>query len=88
MPALPLRLERLNLPDGDFVDLGWSGEHNVEGPLSVLVHGLTGGFTSKYLLGAACQLIAHGWRTAILQLRGARNDSPKNSRLGLRSASV
>jgi len=78
VPALPLRVERLSLNDGDFVDLGWSGEHNREGPLAVLVHGLTGGFTSKYLRGTACQLIARGWRTVILQLRGA---GPEPNRL-------
>lgn len=76
--TLPLRLERLNLADGDFIDLGWSGEHNAKGPLAVLVHGLTGGFTSKYLLGTACQLITRGWRTVILQLRGA---GPEPNRL-------
>lgn len=78
VPVLPLRLERLDLDDGDFVDLGWSGEHNPQGPLAVLVHGLTGGFNSKYLRGTACQLIARGWRTVILQLRGA---GPEPNRL-------
>lgn len=70
-PRLALRRERLELADGDFVDVGWSGDHNARGPLAVLVHGLAGGFESKYLLGTACQLIALGWRTVILQLRGA-----------------
>jgi hypothetical protein len=77
-PKLVLRRERLELADGDFVDLGWSGDHNASGPLAVLVHGLTGGFESKYLLGTACQLIAQGWRTVILQLRGA---GPEPNRL-------
>lgn len=77
-PKLALRRERLELEDGDFLDLGWSGDHNVSGPLAVLVHGLAGGFDSKYLLGTACQLIAQGWRTVILQLRGA---GPQPNRL-------
>ncbi len=77
-PKLPLRRERLELADGDFVDLGWSGDHNSSGPIAVLVHGLAGGFDSKYLLGTACQLIALGWRTVILQLRGA---GPEPNRL-------
>lgn len=77
-PKLALRRERLELMDGDFVDLGWSGDHNATGPLAVLVHGLAGGFESKYLLGTACQLIARGWRTVILQLRGA---GPEPNRL-------
>ncbi|MBP7608229.1 MAG: hydrolase [Steroidobacteraceae bacterium] len=77
-PKLVLRCERLELPDGDFLDLGWSGDHNKTGPLAVLVHGLCGGFESKYARGTACQLIAQGWRTVILQLRGA---GPEPNRL-------
>ena len=77
-PKLDLRCERLELPDGDFVDVGWSGDHNQTGPLAVLVHGLCGGFESKYARGTACQLVARGWRTVILQLRGA---GPEPNRL-------
>jgi len=77
-PPLLLRHERLELPDGDFVDLGWSGEENADGPLALLVHGLTGGFKSKYLRGTAIKLIERGWRTVILQLRGA---GPEPNRL-------
>ena len=77
-PKLGLRHERLELADGDFLDLAWSGDHNADGPLAVLVHGLAGGFNSKYLLGTACQLITQGWRTVILQLRGA---GPEPNRL-------
>lgn len=70
MPKLSLRVERIELPDGDFVDLGWAGESNLKGPMVVLVHGLTGGFESKYLRGLARQVIRRGWRVAALQLRG------------------
>lgn len=77
-PNLVLRRERLELADGDFVDVGWSGDRNTAGPLAVLVHGLCGGFESKYVRGTACQLIARGWRTVILQLRGA---GPQPNRL-------
>lgn len=67
---LDLRTERWELDDGDFVDLGWSGEHNTGAPIAVLVHGLGGGFESKYLRGLASRLNRRGWRTALLQLRG------------------
>ena len=77
-PRLVLRRERLELADGDFVDVGWSGDHNKTGPLALLVHGLCGGFDSKYVRGTACHLIAQGWRTVILQLRGA---GPEPNRL-------
>lgn len=78
VPRLIVRRERLELADGDFLDLGWSGDGHASGPIAVLVHGLAGGFGSKYLRGTACQLIAQGWRTVILQLRGA---GPEPNRL-------
>lgn len=77
-PVLEIRRERLELPDGDFVDLGWSGPTASGLPLAVLVHGLTGDFESKYLRGTAQKLIAAGWRTVMLQLRGA---GPEPNRL-------
>lgn len=75
LPALAIRRERIELPDGDFVDLGWSGgDASRDAPLAVLVHGLTGGFESKYLRGLAQSLVARGWRTAMLQLRGGGDE--------------
>lgn len=77
-PRLDIRRERLELPDGDFVDLGWSGPAAPGAPLAVLVHGLTGDFESKYLRGTARKLTRLGWRTVMLQLRGA---GPEPNRL-------
>ena len=77
-PKLEIRRERLELPDGDFVDLGWSGPSAAGAPLAVLVHGLTGDFESKYLRGTARELTKLGWRTVMLQLRGA---GPEPNRL-------
>ncbi|MGH8517918.1 MAG: YheT family hydrolase, partial [Panacagrimonas sp.] len=70
-PRLGLRVERLDTPDGDFVDLGWAGDWNTGGPIAVLVHGLGGGFESKYLRGTGARLAAAGWRVCVLLLRGA-----------------
>lgn len=78
-PRLDLRHERLELPDGDFVDLAWAGAER--GPrLAVLIHGLTGGFRSKYLRGTARELIARGWRVVILQLRGGGDEPNRHAR--------
>jgi len=79
LPPLPLQYERLELPDGDFVDLGWSGPADST-RVAVLVHGLTGGFHSKYLRGLARQLNARGWRTVILQLRGGGEEPNRHPR--------
>lgn len=79
-PGLALDIERHELPDGDFVDLGWCGpaEARADAPVAVLLHGLSGGFDSKYARGLAQQLLARGWRPVILQLRGA---GPQPNRL-------
>lgn len=69
-PDVNFRQERMELPDGDFVDLGWLGEQHAEGPIAVLVHGLGGGFDSKYVRGLGWRLVAAGWRVCALQLRG------------------
>ena len=74
MPRLAIRLERIELADGDFVDLGWCGVSTLGAPVAVLVHGLTGGFESKYLRGTALQLIEAGWRVVLLQLRGGGDE--------------
>jgi len=57
-PRLALRCERLELPDGDFLDLDWTpGDH---GPIALILHGLEGSSDSHYARGllAACRLLA------------------------------
>ncbi|MDN5873159.1 MAG: hydrolase [Sinobacteraceae bacterium] len=73
MPDVALEKERIELPDGDFVDLGWldGARQRNKGPILLMVHGLGGGFDSKYALGLGKRLSQRGWRTLILQLRGA-----------------
>jgi hypothetical protein len=75
-PPLEVRRERLELSDGDFVDLGRVGEGS--GPLVVLIHGLGGTFDSKYLRGLAGYLSARGFEPVLLQLRGG---GPEPNRL-------
>lgn len=79
-PDLPLRIERLELPDGDFVDLGWAGEQPAGSPIAVLVHGLGGGFDSDYIRGLGRRLVAAGWRICALQLRGASSEANRLAR--------
>lgn len=77
-PDVIYRIERMELPDGDFVDLGWAGEQHAEGPIAVLVHGLGGGLDSKYVRGLSWRLVSAGWRVVALQLRGG---GPEPNRL-------
>lgn len=69
-PALPLRREQLDTPDGDFIDLDWLDGASAEVPLLVLFHGLEGSSDSHYarsLLQAARQ---RGWRAVVPHFRG------------------
>lgn len=66
------RCERLELPDGDFVDLIWvEGGLSVDAPLVVLLHGLCGTSDSQYIKSQmkCCHQI--GWRSVVMQFRGA-----------------
>jgi uncharacterized protein len=69
LPPLDMRIERLELADGDFVDLGFAGDG--DGPIALLIHGLSGGFESKYQRGTARLLLQRGFRCVLFQQRGA-----------------
>lgn len=84
-PRIGLETERWETDDNDFVDLGWFARPAKGQPLAILVHGLTGGFESKYLRGTARKLQRAGWAGLVLQLRGAGpqpNRLPRNYHQG------
>ncbi len=65
---VPLVRERLELPDGDFIDLDWT-----EGPsdsIVVLLHGLEGSARSPYATGLLRAFGARGWRAVLMYFRG------------------
>jgi predicted alpha/beta-fold hydrolase len=68
IPTLPLRAERLELPDGDFVDLAWCDAGR--GPLIVVFHGLEGGVSSPYASGIMAAAHNRGWGTLTMHFRG------------------
>jgi len=67
-PDCDARRERLELPDGDFLDLDWTAWGN--GALALIVHGLEGSSRSPYARGLARSLAHHGWGAVVLNLRG------------------
>ncbi len=60
--------ERLELPDGDFVDLAWAGPAG--GPIAIVLHGLEGGLRSRYAVGVLAALTAAGYRAVLMHFRG------------------
>jgi predicted alpha/beta-fold hydrolase len=69
-PKKPInpRTERLELPDGDFLDLSWVGGHN--GPLVLILHGLNGGIDSHYVNGIMHAIASSGGRSVLMHFRG------------------
>ena len=75
-PALRLRPERLELPDGDFLDLSWV--EGSQGPLILVLHGLEGNLQSHYAAGLLKALARSGLRPVFLHFR---NCGPEPNRL-------
>ncbi|MFQ5937687.1 MAG: hydrolase [Acidiferrobacterales bacterium] len=65
---IELTEERLELPDGDFVDLHWTA--NRSGPIVVVLHGLEGCSRSPYVQGLLSVLQRAGLRGVVMHFRG------------------
>lgn len=64
---LNFRKERIELRDGDFIDLSW---HGSKGPLVMVIHGLEGSLSSHYVTPLLSALNLAGFRTLFMHLRG------------------
>lgn len=64
--------QRLELPDGDFVDLAWSEDPQQapKKPRVVLFHGLEGSFYSPYAHGLLNAWSEKGWLGVVMHFRG------------------
>ena len=72
-PRLPLRRERWELSDGDFVDVDRL-EGPAGAPLLVALHGLEGSSSAHYMLGLLEEARLRGWRGLALNFRGCSGD--------------
>lgn len=72
-PPLAVERERLELDDGDFLDLSWLPERGLDdsAPVVIVLHGLNGSLESKYARGLLRQADAHGARGVLMHFRGA-----------------
>jgi predicted alpha/beta-fold hydrolase len=71
-PHLSLRRERIELPDGDFLDLDWTrGE---SGPIVLIVHGLEGSSASPYARGLLAAVERNAWRGVVMHFRGCSGE--------------
>lgn len=68
LPAVDLESERVELPDGDFVDLHWARDNG--GAVVLILHGLEGSHESPYARGMLAALNNAGYRGVLLNFRG------------------
>lgn len=73
VPQVTYRRERLELPDGDFLDFDW-----VDGlagaPVVVLFHGLEGSADSHYARDLMRHVSARGWHGVVAHFRGCSGE--------------
>ena len=74
----PTRRERLELADGDFLDLNISLRES--GPIVCLFHGLAGSMDSAYIAGVFNELEAAGFRPVLMHWRGCSGEPNRLAR--------
>lgn len=72
------RRERLELPDGDFLDLDWVGEG--DGPIVIVMHGLSGSVKSHYARGTLSAIARTGARAVLMHFRGCSGEANRLAR--------
>lgn len=72
-PDLKLERERLELPDGDFIDLDWINKDGC-GPIILLLHGFEGSINSHYAKGMLNAIHENGWRGVFMHFRGCSGE--------------
>jgi uncharacterized protein len=71
---LPLERERIELPDGDFVDLDWIDNKHKDAPVILILHGLEGSIESHYAKTMLLTIAQHGWRGVFMNFRGCSGE--------------
>jgi predicted alpha/beta-fold hydrolase len=73
---VPMRRERIDTDDGDFLDLDWSGHApaSEDAPVVLLIHGLEGNSDSPYAQGMLAAIARHRWRGVVMHFRGCSGE--------------
>jgi len=79
-PIPAYRRERIDTPDGDFIDIDWSVAGAPDKPLVVLFHGLEGSSRSPYARALMRVLQARDWRGVVPHFRGCSGELNRLSR--------
>ncbi|MDX2190541.1 MAG: alpha/beta fold hydrolase [Bacteroidota bacterium] len=66
--------KRLELPDGDFIDLDFTNANAQNKPLIVILHGLEGSSSSGYIIEIANQMQTLGYESVVFNFRGCSGE--------------
>lgn len=77
--SIPFATERVELPDGDFLDLSWVRK-NERGPIILLLHGLEGSVQSPYAKGMMHAIYHNQWRCVLMHFRGCSGEPNRLAR--------
>ncbi|AWB68428.1 hydrolase [Saccharobesus litoralis] len=79
----PVEEQRLELPDGDFIDLAWTSKPTEDDsrPIVMVLHGLEGSIDSTYAKGMMNAIRDKGWIGVLMHFRGCSKEINRNHRL-------
>ncbi len=77
---IAFRRQRLELADGDFLDIDWLDAEQSMAPTMVLFHGLEGSSFSGYAQALASVCRQRGWRCAVVHFRGCSGEINRGPR--------
>ncbi len=79
---VPVKRERIELADGDFIDLDWSAPATIDtrAPVILILHGLEGSAASPYARGMLRIIKRHGWRGGVMHFRGCSGEPNRLAR--------
>ncbi len=72
--SIQQKRERLELDDGDFIDLDWSYTASITEKVTIVVHGLEGNAQRQYMMGIARLLNKNNWDTVLVNLRNCSGE--------------
>lgn len=79
-PSDAFTRERLETPDGDFLDVDWGPERDPEAPIALILHGLEGSSRRRYVRNLGRELLARGIRPAAMNFRGCSGEPNRSLR--------
>ena len=77
---VPVTMERIDTPDGDFVDLAWGPAPQETQAVIVLFHGLEGSKDSHYIQDMLQACIGQPWQVVLMHFRGCSGEPNRTHR--------